>query len=121
MPWLKIWICPGQFIGLIGNTRSSRGFLRKLVSPKFLEVAGLLPQRGLHDLRRVHLAVAGGVLAFAHVANQLLKNPPALGMPEHRARGLFLEMEQAEVLADAAMVALLGFFEPMQVSRQILV
>ena len=43
------------------------------------------------------------------------------GMPEHRARRLFLEMEQVEVLADAAVIALLGFFQPVQVGRQILV
>ena len=43
------------------------------------------------------------------------------GMPEHRARRLFLEVEQTEILADAPVVALLGFFEAVQVFLEILV
>ena len=43
------------------------------------------------------------------------------GMPEHRARRLFLEVEQVEILADAPVVALLGLFEAVQVFREILV
>ena len=59
-------------------------------------------------------------LPLAHVADQLLEDLPALGMPEHRARRLFLQVEQVELAADAAMVALLGFFEPVQVLIQLL-
>src|SRR5262245_52374415 len=42
-------------------------------------------------------------------------------MPEHRAGRLRLEVEEIEVLPDAAVIALLGFFEPVQVGREILV
>ncbi len=42
-------------------------------------------------------------------------------MPEHHARRFFLLMEQVQCLADLAMVALLGFFQLMQVGLEILV
>ncbi len=35
MPWLKIWMCPGQFMGLMANTRSSGVFVRNMFSPNF--------------------------------------------------------------------------------------
>ena len=41
-------------------------------------------------------------------------------MPEHGARRLFLLMEQVELAPDLAMVALLGFLEPMQVLVELL-
>src|SRR6185295_7782268 len=88
---------------------------------ELLQVPGLLPERGFHDLGSVDLAVARLVLALAHVIDELLENAPALGVPEHRARRLFLEVEQTKVLADAAMVALLGFLEAMQIGGQVLV
>ena len=60
------------------------------------------------------------VLPLAHVGDQLLEDLPALRMPEHRARRLFLQMEQVELAADAAMVALLGLLEPVQVVLELL-
>jgi hypothetical protein len=33
-------------------------------------------------------------------------------MPEHRTRRFFLEVEQVELAAELAVIALLGFFEP---------
>jgi hypothetical protein len=50
-----------------------------------------------------------------------LPDRPAVRVPEHHARAFFLLMEQVELLADLAMVALLGFFQLEQVSLQILV
>ena len=41
-------------------------------------------------------------------------------MPEHRARGLFLEMEQPHILADAAMIALFRLFEHLQIGVEFL-
>ncbi len=46
---------------------------------------------------------------------------PALRMPEHGARRLFLEVEQVEFAADPAVVALLGLFQPVQVILELLV
>jgi hypothetical protein len=40
---------------------------------------------------------------------------PAAGVPEHHARRLFLGMEQVELAAELAVIALLGLLEAMQV------
>src|SRR4029079_11764730 len=77
-------------------------------------------QRSVEHVRRVDLDIAPGLLATAHVADQRLKQGPALGMPEHGARCLLLEMEQIHLAAQAAVVALLGLFELMQVAGKLL-
>ena len=41
-------------------------------------------------------------------------------MPEHHARRFFLKVEQVQALADLAVVAFLGFFDALDVSRQLL-
>ena len=121
MPWLKIWMWPGQFMGLIAKTRSSGVFVRNMFSPNFSRWPDFCHSDRFHDLGRVHLAVTRVVLALAHVADELLEHAPALRVPEHGARRLLLEVEQVEVLADAAVIALLGFLEAMQIGREILV
>ncbi|GJE70498.1 hypothetical protein CHKEEEPN_2036 [Methylorubrum podarium] len=81
-------------------------------------VAGGLPQRLVEDLRRVHL----GVVAFqaaAHVGDQLLEDRPALGVPEHDAGPLLLEVEEVHLLAQAPVVAALGLLQPVQVGVEI--
>ncbi len=83
-------------------------------------MAGLHPQLAIHDLGRVDFLVAGRRLALAHVVDQLLEQCPAVGMPEHGAGRLFLEMEEIELASDAPMIALLGFLEPQQVFLQLL-
>ena len=40
-------------------------------------------------------------------------------MPKNRTRGLFVEMEQFELAAELAMIALFGFLEPVQISLQL--
>ena len=49
---------------------------------------------------------------------QLGVDPPALGVPENAAAGLFLHVEQVELLAQLAVVALGGLFEHGQVGAQ---
>ncbi|MNS68801.1 hypothetical protein D3C72_1020910 [compost metagenome] len=80
-----------------------------------LPVAGLFPERTVHHLRRAHLVVAGFAQAAAHVLLDGLPHLPALRVPEHHARRLFLQVEQVERLAQLAVVALLGFFQHVQV------
>jgi hypothetical protein len=41
-------------------------------------------------------------------------------VPEHHARRFFLQVEQVELLADLAVVALFGFFDALDVGRQLL-
>ena len=73
------------------------------------------------DVRRGHQSVAP---LHELVAQPVLHDPAnraALGVPEDQARtGLFLDAEQVQLLAELAVVALLGFLEPVQVRLQIL-
>jgi hypothetical protein len=86
---------------------------------ELLPVAGLLPQRALHHVGRVDLDITPGVLAPAHIGNQRREQRPALRMPEHGARRLFLEMEQVHLASQAAVIALLGLFELMQIGLEV--
>ena len=58
-------------------------------------VTGGLPERPVHELRRIDLVVAGCILLLAHEFDQALKQGPALRVPEHRAGRLFLEVASA--------------------------
>ena len=90
------------------------------VLAEFLPVARRLPQRTVDQLGRLHFLVAGGVEAAAHVVLRRAIQAPALGMPEHAADRLLLEVEQIHVAADLAVVAPLGFGELMQMGIQLL-
>ena len=78
-------------------------------------VARGFPQRLVEKLRCVHLVIAEPAEAATHVGNQLLEHGPALGVPEHHAGALFLEMEQVHLAAELAVVALLRFLDLMKV------
>ena len=83
-------------------------------------VAGGDPERGIHELRRVHLDVAGIGLAAADVVLEQLEQRPALGMPEHRARRLLLEVEQVHLAAELAVVALLRLLDLLEIGVELL-
>gem|GEM_PF-3681673 len=85
-----------------------------------LPVAGSLPQALVEDLRRVHLAIADGALATAHVVLESLEKRPALRVPEHDAGPLLLEVEEIHLAPEPAMVPLLGFLKLLEVSLKIL-
>ena len=78
-------------------------------------VAGTLPQVHVQDLRTAHFLVAVLLVLLADVLLDALPDGPAARMPEHHARGLGLGMEQIQVLAQLAVVALLGLFQHVQV------
>ncbi len=82
-------------------------------------MAGSLPQTVIEHLRRIHLLVVP-LEAAAHVADEVLEHLPALGMPEDDARTFFLEVEQVHLAAKATMIALLSFFQHMQILVQLL-
>ena len=86
-----------------------------------LPVARGLPQRLVEDQRRVHLAVAGRILAPPHISDQVLKQLPAFRVPEDDARPLLLEMEEVHLAPELAVVALLGLLDLLQVRGQVLV
>ena len=57
------------------------------------EMPGLFPQRRADNFRRVDFTIAGVSVALPHVRKQRLKQRPAVGVPEHRARRFLLKME----------------------------
>ena len=59
--------------------------------------------------------IAGGVLLAPHELDQALEQVPAFRMPENGARRFLLEVKQIHDAAEAAMIALLGFLEHVQV------
>ena len=84
-------------------------------------VAGGLPQIDARDVRGVDQRVAALQVLVAHPVFHLFADEAALGMPEDQARaGELLDGEQVELLAEHAMVALLGLFELVQVVVEIL-
>mmetsp|Transcript_37514 Transcript_37514/g.87440 ORF Transcript_37514/g.87440 Transcript_37514/m.87440 type:complete len:538 (+) Transcript_37514:6674-8287(+) len=82
-------------------------------------VPRLLPQALVQDLRALDLQVAVVAVDAAHVLLHLLPDRPALGVPEHDARRVLVDVEQVQLLAELAVVALLGFFEQRQVFLQV--
>ena len=97
-----------------------RGLGDEHVLAELLPMAGLLPELALHHVGRVHLDIAVGFLAAAHIADERLEQRPALRMPEHRARRLFLEMEQVHLAAEPAVIALLGLLKLMEIGGKLL-
>jgi hypothetical protein len=72
-------------------------------------------KRAIEDLRAAHFLIAVVAIDAAHVLLDLLPHGPAVRMPEHHAGRFFLQVEQIELPAELAMVALLGFFQHVQV------
>ncbi len=82
-------------------------------------MAGLFPQRLIQDLRAAHFLVAVITIDGAHVLFDFLPHRPTLGVPEDQARRFVLHVEQVVLLAQAAMVALLGLFQHVQVGVEV--
>ena len=121
---MKICTWPGQFIGLIANQRLSSASspadcAANMFSRYQPQWPGGLPQRLVEHLRRVHLLVVAGEAA-AHIGDDRLEQRPALGVPEHDARAFLLEVEQVELAAELAVVALLGLLELLEVGVELL-
>src|SRR6266581_892704 len=85
------------------------------VFPVVLPVARFLPQAAVQDLRAVHFEIAVVPVDATHVLLDLLPDRPALRMPEHHARGFFLEMEKIQLRAQPPVVALLRLLDHAQV------
>src|SRR5215211_4567476 len=80
-----------------------------------LPVPRFFPQRPVEDLRTLDFLVAVLAVDMAHVLLDLLPDRPTLGMPEHEPRRLLLHVKEVERAAELAVIAFLGFLEPMQV------
>ena len=104
---------PALVLGLVAG-----GLRREHVLAVPVPMAGRFPQHLVEDLRRVDLAVVAGQAA-AHIGDQRLEDGPALRVPEHHAGAFLLEVEQVELAAEPAVVALLGFLDLLEVSVEL--
>ena len=80
-----------------------------------------LPERLVVNQRRLDFVVARREQHVAHVRRQQVVDERALAQPQGRAGRVRMEREEAEVLADPAMVPLLRFLDLGQVLLQLLV
>ena len=72
-------------------------------------------------MRRIDQRVAALQVLVAHPVFDDLADDAAFGMEENQAgAGQFLNAEQIQLLAQLAMVALLGFFQPFEILVQLL-
>ena len=86
----------------------------------FAPVPGGFPLLGVHQLRRLDFVIPAAINRAAHISLQLAPDEVTLGVPEDRAVGLALQMEQVHLGAELAVVALGGLFEPDQMLVQLL-
>ena len=78
-------------------------------------MARLLPQGTVNNLRGLDLLITSIVLNFTHVLLEYLINGPAVRMPEHHTRRLFLQVEQIQLLRQFTVVALLSLFKTLEI------
>ena len=90
------------------------------VLAEIVPVPRALPQRDVEHLRRPHLGIAVLVEDAPHVLLDALPDHPAPRVPEHHAGRLVLGVEQIELLAELAVVALLRLLQPVQVGVLVL-
>ena len=78
------------------------------------------PQLEIDELRRVDLDIARVGLPAADVVLENLEQRPALGMPEHRARRLLLEVEEVHLAAELPVVAFLRLLDLLEIGVELL-
>ncbi len=93
---------------------------REHVLAVLVPVARLLPEVLVEDLRALDLLVAVVTVHLAHVLLHALPDRPALRVPENRAGGMLVDVEQVEFAAEAAVVALFGLLDALDVRLQVL-
>ena len=96
------------------------GLADEHIGAVLVPVAALFPEFAVQNLGRLDFDIAGGVQTAAHIGLQHAPQDPALGVPEDHAPALFLHVEKLHRLADLAVVALFGLFQPLHIGVQIL-
>ena len=92
---------------------------RKHIVTKLIRMTRLFPQAKVHYLRGFNFLIAALNLLIAHKALDCLVHRPALGVPEHRTRGLFLHMVQIQLFAYLAVIALLCFRQTVDIGLKL--
>ena len=85
-----------------------------------IPVAAAVPEILVEHDRRRDLDIAGLLMDLAPVVDELVFEHHAVGQEEREARALVHEREQAELLAELAVVALLGLFDAGQIRIELL-
>ena len=78
-------------------------------------VPRFFPQRAIENLRATHFLVAVVLVNAPHVLLDLLPHRPAVRMPEHQPRRLFLHVKQIELLGKPAVIALFRLLQHVQI------
>ena len=84
-----------------------------------IPVAGLLPQLTVQDHGGGDLHIAVALVDFPPVVDQGVAQHHALGQEEGEAGAVVGEHEQSQLLAETAVVTLLGLFDALKVSLQL--
>ena len=84
-----------------------------------IPVAGRLPELAVQDDRRLDLLVAITAMDIAPVVNELVADNHAVRMEEREARAFLVQAEEVELLAELAVVALLGLLEHVEVGIEV--
>ena len=93
---------------------------REHVFAVLVPVTGLLPQSLVQNLGSFHFLIAVVLVNLAHVLLDLLPDRPALGVPEHGTWRMLVDVEQIQLAAQLAVVALFGFFQAEQIVLQLI-
>ena len=88
---------------------------------KLVGMTGFFPQRQVKHLGRVDLGVAACAQLAPHVVLDQGVDSPTTVVPKHHARRFFLEVKQRKLLAQAAMITLLGFLQALEVFLEVFV
>ena len=84
-----------------------------------IPVAGRLPELAVQDDRRLDLLVAIAAMDIAPVVDELVADDHAVRMEEREARAFLVQAEEVELLAELAVVALLGLLEHVEVGIEV--
>ena len=84
-----------------------------------IPVAGRLPKLAVQDDRRLDLLVAIAAMDIAPVVDELVADDHAVRMEEREARAFLVQAEEVELLAELAVVALLGLLEHVKVGVEV--
>ena len=86
---------------------------------EFFPMARGLPQAAINKLRGFHFAIASRIKTAANISFNFTLQHPSLGVPENRTGRFFLQVKQAKLTPQFAMVAFLGLFQHMKIGCQI--
>src|SRR6218665_125700 len=103
-----------RFEGVVALFRFGHEHVLAVLVP----VTGFLPQALVENLWPLDLLIAVVAVHAPHVLLDLLPQRPALGMPEHGAGRMLVDVEQIELAAELAVIAFFCLFEHRQVLLQ---